>query len=138
MIRLAEPADEAFIVSGWSSSYRMSRDSTIPMPLWAETYRPIVRWYLAKPRVVTLVHSGELLHGFICFEPKYVHYVYVAAPYRKQGFARELMLAAGIEPNVPFRYSHRTGASAAVRSKIPNGRYDSMSGRFADEERAHG
>jgi hypothetical protein len=61
MIRPATPADEPFILSGWSSSYRMSHDNTIPMPLWAALEHQVVRWYLAKPTATTLVHGGDVL-----------------------------------------------------------------------------
>lgn len=139
MIRPALPADSQFVISGWSSSYRMSRDSTIPMPMWADTYHPIVRWYMARPNAVTLVSSGadvDARRGFICYESNLVHYVYVAEPFRGHGIARELFAAASIDPLSRFEYTHRTKTSWECRGKIPSARHNSYRGRFPEEKRA--
>src|SRR3989442_922310 len=98
LTRPAGPSDRDFIVSGWSSSYRMSRDCTTPMALYAKQKHEEVEWYLARVR--TLVAHGEagVLFGFIAYDPAmyvartgrhritlngYVLYVYVAAPFRR-------------------------------------------------------
>ena len=69
--RPAEPADGQMILSGWSSSYRLSRDvAFIQMDRYAETMHAIVRSVLARPRVQTIVADGDISArvGFICFE----------------------------------------------------------------------
>lgn len=144
--RLAEPDDEPFIVSGWSSSYRRSRDlSFVQMERYAEVMHPIVRSVLARPRTKTLVAHGEVLHGFLSFEHSeiaggvpLVLYIYVAQPYRRQGDAKGLFAAAGIDPAAPFEYACRTEASwkiLEINRKARGARYNPYRARYAEEEK---
>jgi hypothetical protein len=147
-MRRARPADEPFIISGWSSSYRMSRDCAfIQMDGYADVMHPIVRSVLARPRTQTIVSEGDVLRGFISFEhsaignPPLVHYVFVALPYRRRGIARGLFDAAGIDPSQPFEQSCRTRASWEIQTlarKALGGRPNSIRARFAEEEKSHG
>jgi hypothetical protein len=136
-----EPEDEPFVVSGWSSSYRKSRDSTIPMPLWASTYHPIVRWYMARPTAKVIVAHGEVLRGFICYEPGYVLYIYVGKLYRRYGIARGLFCAAGINPDAAFTYACRTWWSWRLMEqcgKAPHARFDPYPARYLEKENEDG
>lgn len=134
--RDATPEDEQFIVSGWSSSQRMTRDiPLVTMEQWAEVWHPVVRAALARPLVKTIVAHGELLRGFITYEPNYVLYIYIAQPYRGWGIARGLFMAAGIDPLSRFGYACRTKASWELRGKTPSARYDPMRARFAEEQK---
>lgn len=145
MIRPASPDDDAFILSGWSASYRMSRDLPfVQMDAYADFMHPVIRSVLARPRTQTLVEAGEVQHGFISFEPSQlgaptqVHYVYVAKPYRRRGCASDLFHAAGIDPNGPFEYASRTRASwelQVLHKKTPLARFNPLRSRFAEEER---
>lgn len=151
---VARPAiadDRAFIVSGWSSSYRMSHDETTPMALYATQKHEEVSFYL--DRCSTLVAHGELgvLMGFIAYDPTtyvatvgrrrmtldgYVLYVYVAGPFRRRGIARRLFAAAGISPLQRFGYACRTQWSWELRSKIPHAEHEPKRARY--EETTHG
>lgn len=140
--REATEGDCQFIVSGWSASYRMSRDvALLQMSDYADVMRGIVRAVLARPRTRTIIAHGEMLRGFISFEPSsvgashIVHYIYVAMPYRGHGIARGLFDAAEIDPIRPFDYSCRTRASWELRSKAPLAIYNPLRARFAEEER---
>lgn len=143
--RPALPSDEMFIVSGWSSSYRKSRDiAFVQMSHYADAMHPIVRSVLARPAVrVMVAHGDEMLHGFIAYEHSkiglspLVHYIYVAQPYRRRGFARDLFEAAGIDPDRPFEYACRTEASwrlIVVEKKAPESRYNPYRARYAEEK----
>lgn len=142
--RPALPEDENFIVSGWSSSYRMSRDlAFVQMETYADFMHPIIRSVLARPRVQTIVAHGAVLHGFLTFErsvyqrPPLVIYVYVAAPYRRAGDARGLFEAAGIDPLERFEYACRTKMSWELmwlHRKAPLATYNPYRARFAEEE----
>lgn len=144
--RYAEPADEPFILSGWSASYRQSRDiAFVQMSAYADVMHPIVLSVLARPRVQTIVAHGEMRRGFICYEhsqtgrPPLVNYVYVAQPYRRQGHARGLFMAAGIDPDGPFEYAARTRMSWELHErhgKTPMARYNPFRARYAEEETA--
>lgn len=143
--RAAIPEDESFILSGWSSSYRMSRDlAFVQMEAYAAHMHPIIRSVLARPRVQTIVAHGAVLHGFLTFErsqyerPPLVIYVYVAAPYRRLGAARGLFAAAGIDPRDRFEYACRTKASwelLELGRKAPLAAYNPYRARYAEEEK---
>jgi len=134
--RAAVPADRAFIVSGWSSSYRLSRDiSFIQMADYAKHMHAIVESVLARPRCEVIVAHGEVLRGFIAFErPDFVHYVYVAQPYRRNGHARGLFEAADIDPLSRFAFAARTKTSWELRGKVPAAQFDPFRARFAQKE----
>lgn len=142
--RPALPEDESFIVSGWSSSYRMSRDlAFVQMETYADYMHPIIKGVLARPRVQTIVAHGEVLHGFLTFErslyqrPPLVIYVYVAQPYRRGGDARGLFDAAGIDPGQRFEFACRTKMSWELQQlhrKAPLAIYNPYRARYAEEE----
>jgi GNAT superfamily N-acetyltransferase len=149
---LTRPAiadDRAFIVSGWSSSYRASRDCTTPMSMYAAHKHDEINFYL--DHAITLVAHGELgvLMGFITFDPStyvaainrqrvtldgYILYVYVASPFRRRGIANRLFAAAGISPYQRFGYHCRTRWSSDLRSKIPNAKHEPFRARYEETE----
>lgn len=129
--RPATPDDSAFILSGWSASYRMSRDiSFLDMENYAGVMRPVIAKVLQRNGVSVVVAHSSVLCGFLCYEPGYVYYLYVSQPFRKQGIARTLLAMAGIDPGSRFGYAARTKASWECRSKIPNAKYDPYRARF--------
>jgi len=148
-IRPREPDDDRFIVSGWSSSYRTSRDlSFVQMDRYADTMHGVVASVLARPRTEVLVADGSIMPrwGFLAFErsevgaPPIVMYTYVAQPYRRRGVARGLFASAGIDPALPFEYAARTQASwelLHIHRKAPLARYNPLRARFAEEEERH-
>lgn len=137
-LRAMSPDDRAFVVSGWSSSLRLSRDvPLIPMSRWAAIMHPVIEYALDRPAAHTFVAHGSVLQGFICAEPRYVLYLYVAQPFRRQGIARALFEAAGIDPSEPFGYACRTRASwelLAKHRKAPCAVYDPFRARFDDTQ----
>lgn len=133
--RLADSEDRAFILSGWSASLRMSRDvQLITMADWADIMRPVIAKVLDRPDVVTVIAHSSVLCGFICAEPGYVYYVYVAQPFRRNGLARRLLASVNIDPESHFSYACRTKGSWEVRSKIPLAKYDPYRARFPKDE----
>lgn len=130
--------DRPFIVSGWSASYKRSRDvSFIPDEHYADVMHDVIGRVLERPGVEVIVASGEVLQGFVCFErPDYVVYIYVAQPFRGRdsAVARGLFTAAGIDPAGRFSFAARTKASWALRAKIPLAQYDPMRIRFTKDK----
>lgn len=151
--------DRAFLVSGWSSSYRSSRDETAPASLYARQKHEEVAFYL--DRAATLVAHGEtgVLFGFITYDPTtygvarhevdartsrsrktfatfhgYVLYCYVAAPFRLRGIARRLFADAGIDPQERFGYLCRTRSSKELRSKLPLAEHEPNRARYEEIE----
>lgn len=145
--RPALAADRAFIVSGWSSSYRESRDCTTPMAMYARHKHEEVESHISRVGAQVLVAETSVLAGFLCFETDarivdelgaavadYVFYVYVAQPFRKRGVARGLFRAAGIDPASRFHYACRTLSSWELRSETPMARYSPYYARYSPEE----
>jgi hypothetical protein len=148
LTRPATTADRAFIVSGWSSSYRMSRDCTTPMELYAKQKHEEVEYYLARAKALVAHGETGVLFGVIVYDPStyvatinrrqvirdgFVFYVYVASPFRRRRIASHLFAAAGINPYQRFGYACRTQWSWDLRSKIPNAQHDSYRGRYYQE-----
>lgn len=128
--------DRQFVISGWSASYRMSRDvSFVQMRDYADYMHPVIQSVLARPATEVLVAEGHVLQGFLAFErPDYVLFVYVPQPFRGNGLARSLFEAAGIDPSSRFEYACRTRASWECKDKIPNAQYNPMRARFEPKE----
>ena len=95
------------------------------------------------------------LHGWICFERDYqvmvrvrskegryveqpentddplVHYVFVKQPYRRpMGIARQLFVAADIDPMAPFNHTCRTSVVSKLSHVIPKARWQPLIARF--------
>lgn len=140
MIRPMTHDDRGFVIDGWLTSYRDTRDiAYVEDEHFWPTYAPVIERALLRCRV--LVDEGEVRRGFIAFEPDpyetsyrgtiatmggYVWYVYVAQPFRGWGIACDLMVAAGIDPASRFGFAAQTRASWELRKadKIPNAHYD--------------
>lgn len=112
----------------------MTRDIPfIAMADWAAVMRPVIT--KALNRCECIVATGSVLSGFIAFErPDYVLYVYVPQPFRRNGIARGLFAAAGIDPESRFAYAARTKASWELRSRIPLAVYDPYRCRFPRDD----
>lgn len=142
--------DRQFVISGWSSSMRTTRDlALIPMRDYADIVHPIINGYLDHREVHTLVEQGDegVLRGFIVFDPRhynadsrswvfegYVYYLYVAAPFRGWKIAARLVAATGIDPAKRFGYAVRTRSSFEARGKIPLAEYQPHRARFLSTE----
>lgn len=119
-----------FIVDTFVDSYRTAHAAgLIPMDVWRPLMRDCWRRILSRPgvRVVVAYVPGETsrqadLYGWIAVEDghqrPFVLYVYVKADYRREGIARRLFEAAGIDLARPFDYAAKTGAVTRLRSKF--------------------
>lgn len=151
--RLALPADRDFIVSGWSSSYRLSdRAGMIAMSRWADTMHREIDDVLARPSASTVTAydtDSGVFQGFICADRNpgppisdlitsglpIVFYVYVKEAYRREGVARGLFASVGIDPMLPFTYACRTPIVGLLRDKIPFAKHDHLRARFPEGAR---
>lgn len=155
--------DRAFVVSGWSATYRTSPHAgLLPMPDYAAIMHPIVNGILDHPttRVIVAEQPGEtdheeraFLYGFIVFAAspaRYVYYLFVKGEFRRgetryelaRGFGRQLMAAAGIDPARAFEYACHTSDITELRDagKLPHATFNPMPARFLhvpeEEQRA--
>lgn len=151
--RPAIAEDRAFVVSTWSSSYRLSQHAgLLGMAGYADVMHREVARILDHPSTLTLVaeepgevdHEGRpFLYGFLSVrrpdsEMPYVYYAYVKTAYRRgkarhglgRGVASLLFAAAGIDPRKPFAYACATKFSETLEREIPRAEFNPLPARY--------
>ena len=164
-------ADRGFVVSAWSSSFRKSKwAGVISMASYAVVMHGQIEAILRRPstRVIVAEEPGETvdgvrpyLYGFVAVRTDlplpFVYYVYVKQQFRRartrldleQGYATQLLAAAGVDPMRPFSYGFRTATGdvltmdrwrdgeIVVPRKIPRASWDPLPARYEepDEQR---
>lgn len=154
--RPAIEADEHFIVSSWTQSYRDSYTAGfIQVEDWYAIMDAQVAKAMKRPDVRSIVACSsddpDQLLGFITADteekPPLVYYVYVKKPFRKggrgrlwngPGCARGLFAAIGIDPAKPFYYVCETAVVPILERKIPMAKHMPLYGRFPKHERKQG
>lgn len=76
------------------------------------------------------VRGGRFVDEWKRTDVPLVHYVFVKAPCRRMGIARDLFRVADVDPRKAFRYSAKTGLVSRLRSKIPGGSFDPLIARY--------
>jgi GNAT superfamily N-acetyltransferase len=107
---------------------------------WCDVMRPQLEKILARPYVTAVIAYEDsdpaFVYGYLVTEadekPPLVYWVYVKAPYRKQGIARQLFQAAGVNPFAPFDYVCST---PIVTRLSTSGRWDPLRGRYSRDHR---
>ena len=153
--RAAGPADRAFIVSAWSSSYRTAHSAgLITMEDWADVMHGQIGKVLDRPYVdIKVAHEIDDpdpiadLYGFIVADVTmeatlyrhptrypYVYYVYVKSPMRRMGIARGLFAAMGIDANEPFSYACKTGILSVLAPKLADATFDPLVARYRRDD----
>jgi GNAT superfamily N-acetyltransferase len=150
-------ADRTFVCDSWVSSLRTSYDAGMtPMSRWHERAWGDVEHYLDRPNVRTIVACEKkdqaFLYGFICADPSeqiehiggdrtrtwpaFVYYIFVKAPYRRDGIARSLFDAVGIDPRGRWLYGWATPLARDLKMKIPLAKKNPLPARFGKEHAA--
>ena len=137
--RPMQPDDRKFVISNWSSSFRVSTYAgMISNATWATVMHAEIGALIDRPSTMVIVgwepdekdHLGrDFLYGFVAARrgDPYVHYCYVKHDYRKRGFARRLLEAAGVDPDGRFSYSFRTSVLADLAGKMPRAVWEPVS-----------
>jgi hypothetical protein len=137
-------ADRQFIVATWSSSYKKAHTAgIIQADDWAGIMHAQIPKILARPgmRAVIAVDKADpdYFYGWIAGDTSdvvpVVAYIYVKEPYRRQGIARGLFAALGVDPSKRFIYPCKTGIVAELSSKIPLARFNNNEVRYPKESR---
>lgn len=148
------PDDLEFVLSFWLDASRLSYSSgLISMADW---YTVMWRQYekaMSRPDMRTIVayEAGDpdFTYGFIVADPTdqrvrqrdgsvhwwpaLVLFVYTKQNYRKEGVARGLFAAAGVDPAKPFLYGCNTEMASRLSSKVPLARFNPLVARFPKE-----
>lgn len=139
--RLAAIADHDFVVSTWSISYKKSHTAGIVQADdWAAIMRPQIVKILARPGMRAMLAHDEAdpdyFYGWIAGDTTnhsdpIVAYIYVKEPHRRQGIARGLFAALGVDPTKSFTYACKTGIVSELSSKIPFARFNNNDIRYS-------
>lgn len=152
----SSPKDREFVISSWLDSSRSSYSSGLcPMHMWYAREWPIREWYIDHPSIKTLLayekDDPDFLYGWVCADPSVqsipdksgsVHYwpalvlyVYVKQSYRKEGVARRLFQAVGVDVSKPFLYASNTVTASRIASKVPLARFNPLAARYMEERK---
>lgn len=127
-IRLALEADYPLVLDSWLKSTRDEPwAGNVPNNLASAVLQESLKQLLARGAKVLVAANPERdnqVVGWICAEPgreaeKVVHMIYVKKPFRRNGIARELLRAVGLQPTDPFPFTYRTRMSRV----FPNAKY---------------
>ena len=135
--RLLTPDDRRFVVSAWSASYKDSHSAGMIGTLrWADVMHAEIARVIDQPEAKTLVAYAKddpsFVYGFISGDPEssVVYYCYTKAAFRRQGIARKLFTALGVDPECHFTYACRTAVVSRLAGKIPAARFDPSVARY--------
>ena len=141
----APGSDRRFVVSAWSASYKDSHSAgMIGTERWADVMHAEIARVLDQANTTTLVayekNDPTFVYGFIsgvpAESPPVVYYCYTKAAFRRQGIARRLFAALGIDPDNRFTYACRTAVVTRLGGKIPAARFDPNVARYPAREGA--
>lgn len=90
---LVPPPVPEYVASSWCASYRRVAPHRMPVGLWGEGQRRIIRDL--APLTVALVapDAPHTIHAWVCASPGVLHYVFVALELRRLGIAKALVEA---------------------------------------------
>jgi len=149
--RRMRPEDLRLVIDSWLDSYRMSHMAgPIPMSMYDDVYRRVLRELVQRPDIVVIVayEPGEEppndIYGWICverdawtranvrenglwvekdvrLEQPLVHYVNVKQAFRGHGVARALFAAAGVDPERRWTHTFSTAVVVKMRGRHRDG-----------------
>lgn len=113
------PEEYALVFDSWARSYRRSPwAGTVPNHLWDAVSREGAKGILDRPGtrvIVALPDATRRVMGYSVSDPAagILYWLYVKDDYRRLGVGRALLreTVATFNPNVQWRYTHRTRAS---------------------------
>jgi hypothetical protein len=143
--------DSKFALESWLEGQRTSYSAgLVPVDCWFEVMRPMYSRLMKRDGMRTMVAyeaaDRDFLYGTIIADPteqavpskgggiRYwpalVLWVFVKVNFRKEGIARGLFEAVGIDVTRPFLYSSNTVTASRLASKTPLAKFDPLAARF--------
>lgn len=89
--RLVPPPVPEYVYSTWLGTYRKIWPGRVRSELWDDGQRAIVRDLMPMVRALVVPEAPNTIQAWICGRPGVVHYVFVAFPFRRMGFAATLI-----------------------------------------------
>lgn len=145
------PADRTFVISTWLDASRTSYSSgLIQMADWYTFQWGQYEKAMARADMRTLVAyeatDPEFLYGWIVADPTeqrvpdksgslhwwpaLVLFVFVKQNYRREGIARSLFDAVGVDISKPFLFGCNTVTASRLTSKVPLAKFNPLVARF--------
>ncbi len=147
-------ADRTFVVESFLTSQRTSYSAgLIPMDRWFDVMRPVFTELLARPGMRAVVaferDDPDFAYGWCAADPTeqripgkdgsvrwwpaLVLYTFVKQNWRRQGVARKLFGAVGVDVSKPFLYAANTVTASRLAGKVPQAKFDPLAARFPKE-----
>jgi GNAT superfamily N-acetyltransferase len=148
-------SERKFVISSWLDATRTSHhESLIAVDDWLTAMWPHREKLMARPGMRTILayekHDRDFLYGFIVADPTeqripnkdglvlwypaLVVYVFVKQNYRKEGIARRLCEAAGVDLSKPFVFASGS-AHSSLASRFPLAILNPLAARFPKQPR---
>lgn len=135
--RLPVAGDLPFIFDTWVESFRLAHAAgPIPMDLYRNLYREVIRRTMQYPGVTAIVAFNEQIPtqtiGYIVHggdERPVVHYIFVKHWIRRNGLARALLGEAKIDRRKPFLYTFKSRAASVLAGTWTGASFDPISFR---------
>ena len=116
--------DAAFVTSSWKQSYRHGAPHVkwVPAYQYFQYINDAVDGLLSRSSCKLAVHEShhDSIIGWVCFNKKAIHYVYVKQDYRQMGIGSALLKSTGLmgKPSVPI--THWTEVVEKILEKEPH------------------
>ena len=148
--------DTKFAIETFLEGQRTSYSAgLVPIEDWFETMRPVYAKLIERDGMRTVIayekDDPDFVYGHIIADPTEqaipskdgsVHYwpalvlfVFVKANFRKEGIARGLFGAVGVDVAKPFLYASNTVQASRLASKVPHAKFNPLAVRFPKEKR---
>lgn len=88
---LVAPPVPEYVASSWCSSYRRIAPLGMPVGLWSEAQRRIIRDLEAQTVALVDPSAPNTIQAWICASPGVVHFVFVGLELRRLGIAKALV-----------------------------------------------
>lgn len=128
-IRRAQGSDLNFIYATWLNSFRddSSVGKSVRKSIFYFEYEKVLDELLARPHAIALVavkpDEPNVIFGYLVFEDRTLHYVFVKEDFRNFGIAKNLFqVALGGEGGVTF--THKTNHVRALIDRTPELTYN--------------
>jgi hypothetical protein len=149
-------SDLTFVISSWLDASKHSYSSgLIAMDDWYAVQWPQYLKATQRPDMRTVVAFEKtdpaFLYGFMVADPTeqrieehgggvrwwpaLVLFVFVKQSYRREGIARGMFDAIGIDPAKPFLYGCNTQQASRLSAKVPGARFHPLVARYPKEKR---
>lgn len=147
--------DRKFVIEAWLEGQRTSYSAgLVAIEDWFDVMRPQFTKLMQRPGMQTLVayekDDPDFLYGFVIADPTeqaipnkdvnsfhywpaLVLFVFVKVNFRKEGIARRLFEAVGVDISKPFLYACNTVTASRLASKVPLAKFNPLAARFPKE-----